>query len=215
MLAAPRPGTARRGLTSVAVAGAGQALLIAHTPRLLKFLAKVRPARGAAGADAGQDTLWNMMFVGTMVRSSGAIPVYRPRDHGVRAQEFNVEMFRAAFAALHKGDCLAIAPEGVSRFAPGMAQPMKTGVARIALQAVDSKRDCRVHLLPVGLTYTHREKFRSDVCLQYGPCIVVDASRLPGDDVPAGEAREKALFARAQGLTEEINQGAWPSARGV
>ena len=96
-----------------------------------------------------------------MVAASGAIPVYRPREHGDKAQEYNEAMYRDAFTSLHKGHCLAVAPEGVSRFASHMAKPFKTGPARIVLQAIELVREAdptfKVHILPVGLTYTHRE----------------------------------------------------------
>jgi len=81
---------------------------------------------------------------------------------------------------------------------------MKTGVARICMQALDSKPGLRIKVLPVGLIYTHREKFRSDVCMQYGKPIVLDASRLPPTHLSKDE-RDKLLFAQAHHLTEEIN----------
>ncbi|KAL3910696.1 MAG: hypothetical protein SGPRY_008963, partial [Prymnesium sp.] len=38
------------------------------------------------------------------------------------------------------GACLGFAPEGVSRFLPYMEQPLKTGVARIAIEAIQQAR---------------------------------------------------------------------------
>lgn len=170
------------------------ALLMVNTPRQLRFCAK--------------DTLWAMPFWGWWVKRSGAVPVFRPRDHGAeKAGEYNEKMYRAAFSALHKGQCLAIAPEGVSRFAPNMAQPLKTGPARIALRAVElaTDPDFKVHVAPVGITYTHREKFRSSVLLDYCVPIVVDKSWLPDSSVTDPEAREKHFRERAYKLTELIN----------
>lgn len=73
---------------------------------------------------------------GQLVKYSGAIPVYRPKEHGEKAQEYNEYMFSNAYEALLNGECLGIAPEGVSRFASNLAQPLKTGPARIALKCL-------------------------------------------------------------------------------
>jgi glycerol-3-phosphate O-acyltransferase/dihydroxyacetone phosphate acyltransferase len=171
------------------------ALLMVNTPRQLRFCAK--------------DTLWDMPFWGFFVKRSGAVPVFRPKEHGEKAGEYNERMYRSAFSALHKGQCLAIAPEGVSRFAPNMAQPLKTGPARIALRALElavaTNPDFKVNVAPVGITYTHREKFRSSVLLDYCKPIIVDKSWLPDDSVTNQEEREKHFRERAYKLTELIN----------
>jgi len=78
----------------------------------------------------------------------------------------NMNLFRTAISALRNGDCLGFAPEGVSRFLPYMEQPFKTGVARIALDAVRQATEAgetefEVNIVAVGLVFTHREKFRS------------------------------------------------------
>jgi len=143
-----------------------------------------------------------------MVAASGAIPVYRPREHGDKAQEYNEAMYRDAFSSLHRGHCLAIAPEGVSRFAAPLAKPFKTGPARIALQAVELMRErdpgFQVHVVPVGITYTHREKFRSDALLDVGEPIVVGADDLAPASVVDAEERAAFLRERARGLTDAM-----------
>ena len=133
-------------------------VLIRKTPRVVRFCAK--------------DTLWKMPIMNWFIRGSGAVPVYRRREHGEQAESLNLEVFSELIAALRQGHCLGFAPEGVSRFLPYMEQPLKTGVARIALEAVTQARAAgappsfAVRLVPVGLTFTHREKFRSDLCMQ-------------------------------------------------
>uniref|UniRef100_A0A7S2ITC4 Phospholipid/glycerol acyltransferase domain-containing protein n=1 Tax=Haptolina brevifila TaxID=156173 RepID=A0A7S2ITC4_9EUKA len=142
-------------------------VLIRKTPRMVRFWAK--------------DALWNMPVMKYFIRNSGAVPVYRAKDHGAQAKELNLEVFRTVISALRDGDCLGMAPEGVSRFLPYMEAPLKTGVARIALEAVAQSTAAgdpsyAVQIIPVGLTYTHREKFRSDLCMRYCPAITVDAA---------------------------------------
>ena len=46
-------------------------------------------------------------------------------------------MFKNVYDALGRGEMIGIAPEGVSRFLPFMAEPLKTGPARMALAAVE------------------------------------------------------------------------------
>jgi glycerol-3-phosphate O-acyltransferase/dihydroxyacetone phosphate acyltransferase len=79
---------------------------------------------------------------------------------------------------------LGFAPEGVSRFLPYMCRPFKTGVARIAYETVhrnmSTNPDFSVKILPTGITFTHREKFRSDVLIMYQKPIVVDKTWMEG-----------------------------------
>ena len=140
-------------------------LIIRATPRMVRFCAK--------------DTLWKIPIMGTFVANSGAVPVYRARDHkGKNTRELNAIMFKNVYDALGRGEMLGIAPEGVSRFLPFMAKPLKTGPARMALAAVEKhiaeNENYKIKILPTGITFTHREKFRSDVVIMYGEPIVVD-----------------------------------------
>ncbi|MFJ6747516.1 MULTISPECIES: lysophospholipid acyltransferase family protein [unclassified Streptomyces] len=84
-----------------------------NTGRVPRFLAK-----------AG---LFKSGFVGVMMRGTGQIPVYRETTDAATA-------FRAAVAAIDKGECVAFYPEGTLTRDPEM-WPMqgKTGAARVAL----------------------------------------------------------------------------------
>jgi 1-acyl-sn-glycerol-3-phosphate acyltransferase len=84
-----------------------------NTGRVPRFLAK-----------AG---LFKSGFVGLMMRGTGQIPVYRETTDAATA-------FRAAVAAIDKGECVAFYPEGTLTRDPEM-WPMqgKTGAARVAL----------------------------------------------------------------------------------
>jgi glycerol-3-phosphate O-acyltransferase/dihydroxyacetone phosphate acyltransferase len=64
-------------------------MLMRTTPRTISFCAK--------------DALWKAPVFGTMVRHSGAVPVYRAKDHGAKAKDFNQDMFRAVYSALYEG----------------------------------------------------------------------------------------------------------------
>ena len=172
---------------------ADPAVLIRKTPRMVRFCAK--------------DSLWSTPIFKYFIRNSGAVPVYRPGEHGEKAKEMNVEMFRRVIGALRQGDCVGFAPEGVSRFLPYMEQPFKTGLARLALEAVMLSNeagdpDFCVHLVPVGLIYTHREKFRSDLCMRYMPPVKVDANLIRKHTTADGKVD---TFTLAKQITIEIS----------
>lgn len=174
--------------------------LIKATPRMVRFCAK--------------DTLWKVPIMGTFIRNSGAVPIYRQREHGDQAKDRNLEVFRTVIEVLRAGGCLGFAPEGVSRFLPYMEQPFKTGVARIALEAVRQSSeagdaDFKVNVVPVGLAFTHREKFRSDLCMSYCKPIVVDAAYAArfGDSFEAAKALTCRLSADLEAVT--INAPDW------
>ncbi|MEU6852750.1 lysophospholipid acyltransferase family protein [Actinacidiphila alni] len=84
-----------------------------NTGRVPRFLAK-----------AG---LFKPFFVGTMLRGTGQIPVFRESTDAANA-------FRAAVDAVNSGECVTFYPEGTLTRDPEM-WPMtsKTGVARVAL----------------------------------------------------------------------------------
>ncbi|MFD3483023.1 lysophospholipid acyltransferase family protein [Streptomyces sp. NPDC058665] len=71
--------------------------------------------------------LFDLPFVGMMLRGTGQIPVYRESSNALDA-------FRAAVNAIERGECVAFYPEGTLTRDPDM-WPMtgKTGAARVAL----------------------------------------------------------------------------------
>lgn len=167
-------------------------IVIRATPRMVRFCAK--------------DTLWNIPVMGQLVKYSGAVPVYRSTEHGSEAGDLNKTAFREVFKALHNGQMLGFAPEGVSRFLPFMAKPFKTGVARISLTAVEEQKDdpnFKIKILPTGITFTHREKFRSDVAVIYGKPIVVDRSWLEGNG--RFDTREQAVRHLTKQLQHDLH----------
>jgi glycerol-3-phosphate O-acyltransferase / dihydroxyacetone phosphate acyltransferase len=146
----------------------GPVLLVANHPNsildpVLVAAAAGRPVRFLAAASTT-----NRPAIGRLIRAAGAIPVYRRMDDPAQVAR-NEEMFRAAHAALARGDAVAIFPEGVSHDEPGMA-PLKTGAARIALGALTvGCTSCPI--VPVGLVYRNRERFRSEAYTVIGTSV--------------------------------------------
>ena len=74
------------------------------------------------------------------------------------------------------GGCVAIFPEGISHTDSQLAT-LKTGTARMALHAA-AHRGHDVAIVPFGLTYLDRDRFRSQVLLQFAAPIPMDDARL-------------------------------------
>jgi len=102
----------------------------------------------------------------------GIIPVYR-RFGNPDNMNKNDDMFRAAYTILEEGKCIGIFPEGTSQTDRKVLK-LKTGTARIALGA-EKQNDFNlgVTIIPLGLYFTARHQFRSNVLLNFGKPIIV------------------------------------------
>jgi glycerol-3-phosphate O-acyltransferase / dihydroxyacetone phosphate acyltransferase len=104
----------------------------------------------------------------------GVIPLRRVSDETSRGAASvaadpsrNAEAFGAVVEALENERAVLIFPEGKSHDDPTLA-PMKTGPARMALQALRSTRVPSVSFLPVGLVFERKEALRSHVLVEIG-----------------------------------------------
>jgi len=101
------------------------------------------------------------------LRRCGVIPVYRPRDVQ-DATDRNIATFAACRHVLQKGGAIGIFPEGTSE-EERRVQKLKTGCARIALESeAESDWQLGVRIVPVGLNFESRRRFRSQVLLSFG-----------------------------------------------
>ncbi len=154
-------------------------LVVGYLPRAPRFLAK--------------STLWNNFAVLPLLKLGGVIPIYRRQD------DVDMAANRATFARCHEelaaGGTVALFPEGLSYDVPNL-QPMKTGAARIALETQDL-HGVQVQIVPVGLTYERKWKFRSRVLLRVGKPVRA-----------AGEFEKYACAPRVavRALTERIGE---------
>src|SRR5688572_9029255 len=152
----------------------GPVLVTANHPNalldpLLIFRAAGRPARPLAKAP-----LFDQVFVGSMLRVLGGLPVYRRQDDATQMHR-NDQTFDAAINALRSGDAVQIFPEGISHSEPGLA-PFKTGAARIALGA-EAASDWKLGLriVPAGITYRRKTLFRGRALVYVGePYTITD-----------------------------------------
>lgn len=130
-------------------------VLLGTVPRPLRFLAK--------------STLWNIAPLRPLLALAAAIPVYRRQDPGVDTAS-NEATFARCHELLAAGGTVALFPEGTSHNEPAL-QPLRTGAARIVLEAEAAHGPLGAVVIPVGLVYEHRERFRSAVLVVVGDPI--------------------------------------------
>lgn len=104
---------------------------------------------------------------GKLLRSCGVIPVYR--KHGnADGMDRNVEAFQECYGILERGGVIGIFPEGISEISRRVKR-IKTGAARIVLET-ERKNNYSLgsKLIPVGLHFFSRSRFRSRVLVNVG-----------------------------------------------
>jgi glycerol-3-phosphate O-acyltransferase / dihydroxyacetone phosphate acyltransferase len=153
-------------------------------------------------------TLFENRLLGWLLRTAGVVPLRRASDERRRLagaagnvptreqldHARNVDAFRAILERLEHGGAVLIFPEGKSHDEPGLA-PLRTGPARIALQAHHEGRVRSLAILPVGLIFERKETPRSRVLVDIGEPIDV-GQWVAGRGKAAG----------VEALTEEIDR---------
>jgi len=154
----------------------------ASVPRKVNFVATVQLFRFAP-------LRW-------LLSRCGVIPINRVRDDP-RAMRTVMETFEACFRVLERGEAVGIFPEGVTHDDPQL-KTVKTGAARMALE-LEQRHGGKLGLriVPVGLTFSAKEAYRSEVLVNFGEPIAV-ADWLAGYP----ENRREAIHR----LTTEIEQ---------
>ena len=159
---------------------------------LVVFEAAGRPSRPLAKAP-----LFEHPIIGPFLWALGGLPVYRRQDDPAQMGR-NRDTFDAAVRALHRGEVVQIYPEGQSHSEPGLT-PLKTGAARIALQAEEQAGwTLGLTIVPCGITYQRKHRFRSSALLAAGTAIPVAPWRGAWEADPA---------AAAEGLTDAVRAG--------
>ncbi|KAL0094725.1 hypothetical protein J3Q64DRAFT_1652843 [Phycomyces blakesleeanus] len=134
--------------------------------------------------------------IGQIFSSAGVLPV-DTKTHS------NAKLFESTMNCLEKGGVIAIFPEGTSYTAPHHL-PFKDGLSWATYEYLSQQTDKgipdpSISIIPVGITYSTKNKWRSDVIVEYGVPILVT-----GDDYR--EFQKDAKNSVKQ-LTERIAQG--------
>ncbi len=121
-----------------------------------------------------KSTLFVLPLLGALVKAFGALPIYLRREDGKwggpkgDAKERNEKTFARCRKLLHNGGRMALFPEGTTHSKPELL-PLKTGTARIALGAeAEANWQAGVQIVPIGLWYEQKTRFRSSVLLVVG-----------------------------------------------
>lgn len=110
--------------------------------------------------------LWDYKPLIPLLRAAGVVPIFRQQDVGVKAAK-EQPIFDRSSQVLAQGDALSVFPEGLSHNQPHLL-PFKSGAARMALEAEAQGKTLGVQVLPVGLIFDEKNKFRSRVLIQVG-----------------------------------------------
>jgi 1-acyl-sn-glycerol-3-phosphate acyltransferase len=167
---------------------------------------------GARPRFLAKSTLWSHPVVAPLLVLAGALPVYRHKD-GVDVAH-NFETFARCHAHLGAGGSIALFPEGGSHNLPH-GLPLKTGAARIALEACAQHPGLGLRIVPVGLIYEAKDRFRSRVLLQAGPPL--DPAPELEQYAAGGRAAVRTLTRRIARALEEVTVSyeSWDEARAV
>ena len=151
-------------------------------PRKVNFVATVQ--------------LFRVRVLKWLLSSCGVIPINRAKDDP-RAMRTVAETFEACFRVLESGEAVGIFPEGIT-YNDARLKEIKPGAARMALE-LEHRHHGRLGLqiVPVGLTYAAKEKYRSDTLVNFGEPIRV-ADFLDGYEMRRKECQHR--------LTAEIER---------
>jgi 1-acyl-sn-glycerol-3-phosphate acyltransferase len=133
-----------------------------------------------------KDTLTRAPVLGWLARSIGVIGVARPMDYGPNsdlARERNRLAIEACVPRLHAGGVIAIFAEGISTDARRL-HTLRKGAMRFGY-AAERAADfgLGVAWVPVGITYSAKQRFRSDVLIRIGtPLRLADVRPVAGED---------------------------------
>jgi 1-acyl-sn-glycerol-3-phosphate acyltransferase len=149
---------------------AGPVLLVAnHTNGLVDGLL-LMAALGRYPRFLGKSTLFKVPPLWPFLKLAGVIPVYRaidavPGDH-------NVSAFATSHRLLRGGGVVAVFPEGISHDEASL-QALKSGAARIALEAAADEGAEDLVTVAVGLVYDAKARFRSRALVRVGQPVKV------------------------------------------
>jgi 1-acyl-sn-glycerol-3-phosphate acyltransferase len=118
----------------------------------------------------GKSTLFSILPLWPLLKLAGVVPVYRAQDHV--GTDRNAATFKTCRQLLAHRGMVALFPEGVSHNELEL-QPLKTGASRIALGAAVDDGVGDLVVLPVGLAYDEKARFRSRALVRVGAPFAV------------------------------------------
>jgi 1-acyl-sn-glycerol-3-phosphate acyltransferase len=162
-------------------------------------------------------TLMDNAFLAWLLPAVGVVPLRRASDEKNEKQATkldagrNVGAFKALLDTLQQRRIVLIFPEGKSHSEPALA-PLKTGIARIALEARDERHITGLVILPLGLSFEDKANPGTAVLAEFGEPIYMDKVGAIGVDALTQmiEARLSAVSLKSPGASvdrEAIRKG--------
>lgn len=186
----------------------GPVLLAANHPNslidpVLLGIAARRPVRLMAKAP-----LFDIPLVGKLLRALGMVPAYRGSDDRSQVSR-NLDSLALAAKQVADGHVMGIFPEGKSHDENHLAL-VRSGAARLALQAVAAGAK-GLQVVPVGLHYEQKERFRSAVWIKVGEPIDAEAwlARHQGDEHLAMRTLTAELNVRMKSVVLHLDDAGW------
>lgn len=161
---------------------------------------------------AAKDKLF-VLPLAPVLYALGAVPIARRMDHAENERRSNTSALERLYGVLARGRSVGIFPEGLSHNEAHL-QRLRTGAARIALEAAAQHPDSGVQVICCGLHYMRRRHFRSRVLVQYGEAIDVGPdwiARHQADSFEASRALTERIDAGLRALT--VNAADWETLR--
>jgi glycerol-3-phosphate O-acyltransferase / dihydroxyacetone phosphate acyltransferase len=154
-------------------------LIVANHPNAMVDPMLVATAVSRRVTFTGKATLFDNPFLRVFLGALGMVPLRRASDERVRRQaggapdpRRNEDAFRAVISALANKQAVLIFPEGKSHDEPSIA-PLKTGTARMALQARAAGVGA-LAILPIGFVFENKSQPRTRILVEVGEPIAVD-----------------------------------------
>ena len=123
-----------------------------------------RPLFYLARGDFFEKPIFNFLL-----RSLHILPIFRFRD-GFSSLKKNSETFDACYEALAERKLIMILVEGSTEEVFRL-RPLQKGAARIAFGAIEKTPGLDVHIVPLGVSFTNPNKFRSQANFSIGKPI--------------------------------------------
>ncbi|KAI9468459.1 MAG: hypothetical protein EXX96DRAFT_590697 [Benjaminiella poitrasii] len=154
-----------------------------------------------------KNTMFKNPYAARFLHDCGVVPVDRTTKN-------NAQLYASTFDVLKLGEAVAVFPEGTSHTLPRLST-FKDGTSFAALEYAKINRekgyDKSAPILPVGIVYPEKSKYRSTVIVKFGEPIYVE-SLLPlylEDPKKAAKQLTKLLETSIEDLT--VNAPNWES----
>lgn len=124
-------------------------------------------------------TLMDNAFLAWLLPAVGIVPLRRAADEraskvsGLVSPTRNAQAFKSLLDTLALGRMILIFPEGKSHNEPALA-PLKTGIARIALEARGPRAIHGLQIIPLGLSFEDKGNPGTAVLAEFGEPVMLD-----------------------------------------